>query len=55
MENGSMPVGLMMALAQRPEAMLRFARMDEQARRQILARAHSASSKEEMQRIVEGL
>ena len=55
MENGSMPVGLMMALAERPEAMLRFARMDDEARHRVLERAHGVSSKEEMQRIVQAL
>ena len=53
MENYEMPIGLGMALAQRPEIMKKFANLSETKKHEIISGIHSISSKEEMQQYVE--
>ena len=53
MENYKMPVGLGMALAQRPEAMEKFATLSETKKQEIINGTHSVSSKEEMRQYVD--
>ncbi len=53
MENYQMPVGLGMALAQRPEAMEKFAALSETKKQEIINGTHSVSSKEEMRQYVD--
>ncbi len=53
MENDKMPVGLGMALAQRPEAMEKFAALSETKKQEIINGTHSVSSKEEMRQYVD--
>ncbi len=53
MENYKMPVGLGMALAQRPEAMQKFAALSETQQQEIINGTHSVSSKEEMRQYVD--
>ena len=48
-----MPIGLGMALAQRPEAMEKFARLSEDKKKEIIEGTHSVSSKEQMHQYVE--
>ncbi len=53
MENYKMPIGLGMALAQRPEAMEKFAALSETKKQEIINGTHSVSSKEEMRQYVD--
>lgn len=53
MENYEMPVGLGMALAQRPEAMKKFVNFSEAKKHEIINGTHSVSSKAEMQQYVD--
>lgn len=53
MENYKMPIGLGMALAQRPEAMEKFAALSEIKKQEIISGTHSVSSKEEMRQYVD--
>ena len=55
MERGDMPVGFAMALAMNPEAMEKFALLNENKKQEIIAGTHSVSSKDEMQRYVNSL
>lgn len=48
-----MPIGLGMALAQRPEAMEKFARLSEEKKKEIIEGTHSVSSKDQMHQYVE--
>ena len=48
-----MPIGLGMALAQRPEAMEKFATFSETKKQEIIDGTHSISSKEEMRQYVD--
>lgn len=48
-----MPIGLGMALAQRPEAMEKFSRLSEEKKKEIIDGTHSVSSKEQMHQYVE--
>lgn len=50
-----MPLGFGFALAQNPEAMMNFANLPEPQRSAVLERAHTASSKYEMQSVVNEL
>lgn len=50
-----MPVGLMMTLAENEQAMRHFAALSDQERRQVVAQASQAVSRDEMQAIVRGL
>lgn len=49
------PVGLMMTLAENERAMLRFASLPEDARKQLVAQAAQAGSRAEMRAIVQTL
>ncbi len=51
----ALPLGLGMALAQRPEAMQWFVSLPEAERQAIVAGAHQVHSKEEMRAYVERL
>ncbi len=53
MEKYQMPIGLGMALAQRPEAMEKFATLSEAKKQEIIDGTHSISSKEEMRQYVD--
>ncbi len=53
MENYKIPVGLGMALAQRPEAMEKFATLSEAKKQEIINGTHAVSSKEEMRQYVD--
>ena len=53
MENYQMPIGLGMALAQRPEAMEKFANLSETKKQEFIKGTHSVSSKEEMRQYVD--
>lgn len=53
MDNYEMPLGLGMALAQNPEAMQKFASLNENKKREIIKGTHSVSSKDEMRLYVE--
>ena len=53
MENYEMPVGLGMALAQRPDAMKKFVNLSEDKKHEIINGTHLVSSKEEMQQYVD--
>jgi len=48
-----LPLGLGLALAQRPEAMERFAALPEPERQAVVERARNARSKQEMQSCVD--
>lgn len=53
MENYEMPVGLGMALAQRPEAMEKFSSLSEDKKQEIINGTHSVKSKAQMQQYVD--
>ena len=53
MENLEIPLGFGMALAQRPEAMEKFASFSEAKKQEIINGTHSVSSKKEMQQYVD--
>ena len=55
MERNEMPEGFMMALAQDPEAMQKFAALSEEKKKEIIAGTHSVRSKDEMHRYVHEL
>jgi len=56
LQNGSdVPLGLGMALAQNLPAMNIFAALSNQEQQQIINRAHSVQSKQEMQSLVDSL
>ena len=50
-----MPVGLMMTLAEQEQAMRRFAALSAEERDRVVDQARQASSREEMQAIVQSL
>lgn len=50
-----MPLGFGMALSQYPDAMKNFALLDKSEQQSFLNKAQTASSKEEMNRLVESL
>ena len=50
-----MPEGFMMALAQNPEAMQKFATLSEEKKKEIIDGTHSVRSKDEMHRYVHEL
>ena len=52
MDPDSLPIGFSMALAMNEPAMKAYAAMTRQQRAAVLAKAHNAESKQEMQRIV---
>ncbi len=53
MEHYQLPMGLSMALAQRPGAMEKFAALSESKKQEIINGTHSVSSKEEMRSYVD--
>lgn len=53
MEHYKIPIGLGMALAQRPEAMEKFAALGESKKLEIIDGTHSIASKEEMRQYVD--
>ena len=55
MNRNDLPLGFGFALAQNPDAMQKFPHLPEAQQAQILQRAHSASSKAEMQSLVKEL
>lgn len=55
MEKQELPLGFGFALAQNPDAMKRFANLTQAQKSQILQKAHHASSKAEMQSLVNSL
>ncbi|MBQ7288287.1 MAG: hypothetical protein IJW78_01025 [Clostridia bacterium] len=55
MKRDEMPIGFSMALAQNPEAMQKFAMLNENKKQEIIAGTHSVKSKEEMHQYVNKL
>lgn len=55
MEKYEMPVGFGMALAQKPEALQKFAMLSEDKKQQIIQGTHSINSREEMHRYVNSI
>jgi len=55
MDLQQLPVGLGMALAQRPEAMKKFADMTEMEQKIIINKAHVVNSEQEMEALVADL
>ena len=53
--NENMPLGLMSAFCQNPAAMTAFENMDEQKRKKIIDIASKASSKKEMNHLVQNI
>ncbi len=55
MERGEIPVGFSMALAQNPEAMQKFAMLNEAQKQEIINGTHAIGSKAEMHQYVNKL
>lgn len=55
MERNDLPVGFCFALMQNPDSMKKFSNLPEGKQTEILQRARSVSSKDEMQTLVEGI
>lgn len=55
MDIHELPLGFGFALAQNPEAMRAYTGMTREQQSQVLEKAHSVSSKREMQALVKGL
>ena len=55
MDRNDLPLGFGFALAQNPEAMRKFSNLPASKQSEILQRAHSVSSKGEMQALVNDL
>ena len=55
MDRNDLPLGFTFALAQNPDAMRNFSLMSESEKSEILQRAHSVSSKSQMQALVNDL
>lgn len=53
MADYELPLGFGMALAQKPEALERFARLPDGRKQEIINGTHSVTSKEEMRRYVD--
>ena len=53
--DAELPLGLGLAMAQRPEAMERFAALPEAERKAVVDKARSARTKQEMQACVDEL
>ena len=53
--NYELPLGLGMALAQYPEAMMKFGQLPKEKQLEIINRTHGIESKAEMQALVRGL
>ena len=55
MDRNDLPLGFTFALAQNPDAMRNFSLMSESEKSEILQKAHSVSSKSQMQALVNDL
>lgn len=55
MERNEIPLGFGMSLAQNPEAMQKFALLNEAEKQKILEKTHSITSKEEMRQFVNSI
>ncbi len=55
MDQNSLPLGLSFALAQNPDAMRIYINLPEERKTEILEKARSVSSKDEMQSLVDGI
>ena len=55
MDKEGLPLGFGFALAQNPDAMRSFSNLSEAKQEEVLQKAHSLSSKEEMQSLVNSL
>ena len=55
MKQDETPIGFAMALAMNPDAMQRFATLNEEQQKRIIKGTHTVTSKEEMQRYVASL
>ncbi len=55
MTRNDLPLGFAFALAQNPDAMEKFSSMTDSEQAEILRKAHSVSSKDEMQSLVYSL
>ncbi len=55
MDRNALPVGFCFALMQNPDSMKKFSNLPEGKQTEILQRARSVSSKDEMQTLVEGI
>ncbi len=55
MERSEIPVGFAMMLAMNPDAMNKFAVLNEEQKQQIIAGTHAVKSRDEMQQYVNSL
>ncbi len=55
MKREEMPIGFSMALAQNPDAMQKFAMLDENKKQEVINGTHSIKSKQEMHEYVNKL
>lgn len=55
MDQKELPLGLGMALAQNEAAMQRFGALSNEERRAVIEKAHTVSSRQEMEALVSGL
>ncbi len=55
MDFAGVPIGFGMALTQNTAAMIRYAHLDEQSKKDILDRAHNARSEQDMYTLVASL
>ena len=55
MKKDEMPVGIAMALAMNPDAMQKFATLNEEQKQRIIDGTHSVKSREEMHQYVSSL
>lgn len=55
MDKNDLPLGFSFALAQNPSAMQFFSNLPESKQSEVLQKAHSVSSKDEMQALVNSL
>jgi len=55
MNRNDLPLGFSFALAQNPDAMMKFAALSKDRQAEILQRAHAVTSKDEMQSLISRL
>ncbi len=55
MDRNDLPLGFGFALAQNSDAMQKFSKLPENEQQKLLQQAHAVSSKDEMQRLVNGI
>lgn len=53
--NNELPIGFLMALAENPDAMVRFSGMNKQEQNRLTEQARQARSREDMHAIVSGI